>query len=193
MGTNNCNGKEPLVILEKALQAGVTMFQLREKGPSALTGESYVTFAKQCQSLCWKYNVPFIINDDVELAFSLNADGIHVGQDDLSIEAFRQQCEDKIVGVSVHNLVEMETAIQNGANYVGIGSIFQTKSKGDASQSSLDFLRQVRTAYPDFPIVGIGGITVENSMLVRQYGADGVAVISEIAESDNIERTVKNL
>lgn len=193
LGTVNCQDREPLEILNSALNAGVTMFQFREKGKGALHGDAYIQFAKNCQQLCRQYQVPFIVNDDVELAFALNADGIHVGQDDLAIREFRKKSLGKIIGVSVHTLKELEEAILNGADYVGIGPIFTTKSKADAIQSSLEFLAEARKVYPTFPIVAIGGITTENSYLVRQAGANGVAVISEIAESEDIFHTVANL
>lgn len=193
MGTVNCNGKNPLIILEIALQAGVTIFQLREKGDGALRDKAYVDFAKACQQLCKQYNVPFIVNDDVYLALELDADGIHVGQDDLQLAHFRKQCPNKIVGVSVHTLAEFEQAIADGADYVGIGPVFATKSKIDALPPSLVFLTEAKLAYPKFPIVAIGGITTKNSHLVRQIGVNGVAVISEIIESDNIHQTVRSL
>jgi thiamine-phosphate pyrophosphorylase len=193
MGTVNCKGREPLEILEAALKAGVTMFQLREKGEGALRGEAYVRFAMDCQGLCRKYNVPFIVNDDVELALALDADGVHVGQEDLPLKECRTKFPNKIIGVSVHTLEELDEAIQAGADYVGIGPIFQTKSKDDAIQSSLEFLAAARKAHPTFPIVAIGGITSDNSHLARDHGADGVAVISAITESEDIEQTVNNL
>lgn len=193
LGTFNCKEKQPLEIIEAALQAGVTMFQLREKGEGALQGESYISFAKECQRLCRQYQVPFIVNDDVELALALDADGIHVGQEDLAIKKFRKMSPGKIIGVSVHTLMELNEAIINGADYVGIGPIFTTKSKADAIQSSLAFLAEARNAQPTFPIVAIGGITIQNSYLVRQTGANGVAVISEIAESKDILYTITNL
>lgn len=193
LGTVNCNEKQPLEIIEAALKAGVTMFQLREKGEGALQGESYIRFAKECQHLCRQYQVPFIVNDDVELALTLDADGIHVGQEDLAIKEFRKMSPGKIIGVSVHTLMELNEAIINGADYVGIGPIFTTKSKADAIQSSLVFLVEARNAQPTFPMVAIGGITIQNSHLVRQTGANGVAVISEIAESKDILYTITNL
>lgn len=193
MGTINCKGNNPLLTLEAALQFGVTIFQLREKGEGALTGDAYVDFAKDCQQLCKQYKVPFIVNDDVALALAIDAEGIHVGQDDLHLSRFREQCPDKIVGVSVHTLAQLEQAIADGADYVGIGPVFETKSKADALQSSLAFLTDAKLAYPDFPIVAIGGITTKNSHFVRQLGVDGVAVISEITESENIQQTLNNL
>jgi len=193
MGTVNCKGRDPLFVLEAALKAGVTMFQLREKGEGALQGDACLQFARDCQRLCRKYNVPFIVNDDLELALALDADGIHVGQDDVPLAECLSKFPGKIIGVSVHTLQELDEAVNGGADYVGIGPIFQTRSKADAIQSSLDFLAAARKSHPTFPIVAIGGITAENSYLARQHGADGVAVISAITESENIEQTVKKL
>lgn len=193
MGTVNCV-EPPLETLEKALQAGITCFQFREKGEGCLTGEAYETFARNCQKLCKMYGVPFIVNDDVELALKLDADGIHVGQDDLAITEFRARAKNKIIGVSVHNELEMALAVQSGADYVGIGPIYSTKSKKDAKPpAGLSFLKKARIQYPDFPIVGIGGINEMNAAEVRSAGADGVSVISVICETQNIERTLQKL
>ena len=192
MGTQN--SKKPLETLEKALQAGISCFQFREKGEGCLTGAAYEEFALACQKLCNAYNVPFIVNDDVELAIKIGADGIHVGQDDVPITEFKTLATDKIVGVSVHNEQELDQAIRSGANYVGIGPIYPTKSKHDAKPpAGLDFLRVARMKYPDFPIVGIGGINEFNALDVRLSGADGVAVISVICESSDIQTTIQKL
>ena len=193
MGSINCK-RDPITVLEEALQAGITMFQYREKGKNALKGDAYVQFARQCQKLCQAYHVPFIVNDDVELALKLDADGIHVGQDDLNISSFRQHMKGKIIGVSVHSLAELEQAIRDGADYVGIGPIFETSSKEDANPpAGITFLAEARDRHPHYPIVAIGGITETNSLIVRQAGADGVAVISAISVSCNIHETVQRL
>lgn len=193
MGTANCL-KDPLETIEHALKAGITCFQLREKGNTRLTGIAYEKFAAACQRLCQKYHVPFIVNDDVELAIRLNADGIHVGQDDVAISTFRERVKDMIVGVSVHTLAEMELAVQSGADYVGIGPIYDTISKPDAkAPAGLHFLRAIREKYPDFPMVGIGGISEKNAQEVRQAGADGISVISVICQSKDIGRTIHHL
>ena len=193
MGTINCQ-RDPLVVLESALQAGITMFQLREKGENALTGDAYEQFARKCQKLCHDYKVPFLINDDVELALHLEADGIHVGQDDLNIKTFRKRASNKIIGVSVHTMEEMEKAILDGADYVGIGPIFETTSKKDAKRpAGIEFLREAKIEYPNFPIVAIGGISPSNSHIVREAGADGVAVISAISLSEDIWKTVSEI
>lgn len=193
MGTINCN-KDPLQTLQEALEAGITCFQLREKGEGALTGTAYTEFAEACQKLCQAYKVPFVVNDDVELAIKLNADGIHVGQDDLALPTFRKRAKGKIIGVSVHNSKEMERAILNGADYVGIGPIYQTYTKKDAEPpAGIAFLRTVRKQFDAFPIVGIGGITEETAAGIRAAGADGVSVISTICHSKDVKQTVKKL
>lgn len=193
MGTINCE-RDPLSILEEALQAGITMFQLREKGKHALQKEAYVQFARQCQSLCQSYGVTFIVNDDVELALQLDADGIHVGQDDIKIETFRQRASNKIIGVSVHTMEQLTQAIEKGADYVGVGPIFETMSKEDAkSPVGLSLIEEARSKFPHFPIVAIGGITSMTSHTVRLAGANGIAVISEICLSDDISETVSAL
>ncbi len=191
MGTENCV-ENPLTVLEDALKAGITFFQFREKGEKALKGDDYIHFAKRCQSLCKQFNVPFIVNDDVDLALELNADGVHVGQDDQPLETIRKRFEGKIVGVSVHTEEEMYTAVQGEADYVGIGPIFETKSKADAQPAAgVSFLSKARNNFPHFPIVAIGGITTDNAKEVIQAGADGVAVISVISQCSDRKRTVQ--
>lgn len=192
MGTGNVLNQEPINVLEKALQAGITMFQFREKGTNALTGEAYENFARKCQKLCQQYHVPFIVNDDVELAIKLRADGVHIGQEDCPVSMVRKKIGNMmILGVSVHSHTELQTALQYGADYVGIGPIFSTTSKSDANPpSGTDFLQQVHIQYPELPIVAIGGINCSNAPTVFKAGADGIAVISAICESEDISKTV---
>lgn len=193
MGTENVK-REPLHVLEEALKGGVTIFQFREKGLNALQGDAYVEFAKQCQTLCKQHNVPFIVNDDLELAVKLDADGLHIGQDDSAVETARQAMAGKILGVSVHSFDEAEQAIQAGADYVGIGPIFATTSKDDAEPPcGTDFLQQVVARYPSLPIVGIGGITADNAKQVLTTGIDGIAVISAISLDNNPFEAAQNL
>ena len=194
MGTQNVIACKPLAILEEALQAGVTMFQFREKGSGALTGEAYEQFARDCQVLCKKYHVPFIVNDDVDLAIKLQADGLHIGQDDGAVAHVKKKIGHMLLGVSVHTMAEVSEAVAYGADYVGIGPIFSTKSKVDAkTPAGTKFLQQVAQSYPNLPIVAIGGITEGNAYLPLTAGADGVAVISTICESPHIDKTVELL
>ncbi|MEK5036553.1 thiamine phosphate synthase [Sporosarcina sp. FSL K6-3457] len=185
MGSVNTRASNPLDVLESALRGGVTCFQLREKGPGALVGDEKRAFAEACQTLCHHHNVPFIVNDDVDLAIAINADGVHVGQDDEMAAAVRERIgKDKILGVSVHNESEMLAAIEVGANYVGMGPVYATASKADAKPvSGTAFIQKMSSLYPTIPIVGIGGITVANFEPVLEAGASGVSIISAIASA----------
>lgn len=192
MGSTNCVS-EPTRILEQAIKGGITIFQYREKGKGAYTGDKKYHFAKQLQTICKENNIPFIVNDDIELALQLDADGIHIGQDDASAKEVRQKIGDKILGVSTHNLVEVKKAIDDGADYVGIGPIYPTKSKEDArTPQGTSLINEVRINGMKIPIVGIGGITSENAAPIIKSGGDGVAVISEISlAKDPKENAIK--
>ncbi|WP_375335758.1 MULTISPECIES: thiamine phosphate synthase [unclassified Bacillus (in: firmicutes)] len=193
MGSNNCK-QDPLQVMKEALDGGVTLFQFREKGEGALTGEERVHFAKQLQALCKEYDVPFIVNDDVELAIELDADGVHVGQDDEGITSVREKMVDKIVGVSAHTIEEARFAIANGADYLGVGPIFPTSTKKDTKAvQGTKGLRHFRDAGITIPIVGIGGITVENAASVIEAGADGISVISAISLADSPYESTKKM
>jgi thiamine-phosphate pyrophosphorylase len=181
MGSNNCQ-MDPKYVLEQAIEGGITLFQFREKGTGAVTGEKKHHFAKQLQNICKKHKIPFIVNDDVELAIALNADGVHIGQDDESAKEVREKIGDKILGVSTHNLEEVEKAIAQGADYVGIGPIYSTTTKEDAkSAQGTTLIQEVRNNGIDIPIVGIGGITSENVAPVMKSGGNGVSVITAIS------------
>ena len=193
MGTANAGERDPLIVLEEALAGGITHFQLREKGPSALKGTALEHFARQCQALCQTYQVPFIINDDVDLACSMEADGVHVGQDDLDCVSVRGRIgENKILGVSAHSIEEAEKAREDGADYVGMGPVYGTRSKKDAkTPAGTNTIHEVTRLFPDLPVVGIGGITPEKADAVWRAGAAGVAVISSLAQAEDIKEQVR--
>lgn len=192
MGTADNPQRSVESVLEESLEAGITAFQLREKGPSATTGKALLELALNCKKLCARYNVPFFINDDVELCIASDADGLHIGQEDGSVKAARLQIgPNRKLGVSVHTLEQAIQAVQEGADYVGIGPVFATSSKADARPpSGVSVIEDVRALYPDLPIIGIGGITEENAHVVWESGATGVAVISAIARSTNRQETI---
>ncbi|MFK4426544.1 thiamine phosphate synthase [Bacillus mycoides] len=193
MGSNNCT-KERLQVLRDALEGGITIFQFREKGEGALTGEKRIDFAKELQALCKEYDVPFIVNDDVELALELDADGVHVGQDDEGITSVRKKMGDKIIGVSTHTIEEARWAIENGADYLGVGPIFPTSTKKDTKAvQGTKGLKYFREQEITIPIVGIGGITIENTASVIEAGADGVSVISAISLAESAYESTKKL
>jgi thiamine-phosphate pyrophosphorylase len=193
MGSNNCQ-QEPAHVLELALKGGITLFQFREKGTGAYTGDAKIQFAKKLQTICKENNIPFIVNDDVELALLLDADGVHIGQDDESAEMVRRKIGNKILGVSTHNLEEVEKATAEGADYVGIGPIYSTTTKEDAkSVQGTTLIEEVRNNGIQIPIVGIGGITSENASPIIKSGADGIAVISDISLANDPRENASKL
>lgn len=189
------NAEKPLSVLEDALKGGVTCFQFREKGPRALVGMEKRAFAESCQRLCRQFGVPFIVNDDVDLALEMDADGVHVGQDDAEARFAREKIgADKIVGVSVHTVEEARRAMMDGADYVGMGPVYQTSSKDDAKPvAGTTMITVVGKLFPDLPIVGIGGITAENADPVFEAGASGLSVISAIATATDPELAARRL
>lgn len=187
MGSVNCL-KSPAKVLKEAVAGGITMFQFREKGTGALTAQVRFNLGRRLQKICRENGVPFIVNDDIDLAIALDADGIHVGQDDTPALAIRQLLgEDKIVGVSAHSLAEAQQAIADGADYLGIGPIYPTSSKEDAQAvRGTSVIEEIRNSGITIPLVGIGGITVNNAAPVLAAGADGISVISAIAGAEDI-------
>ncbi|MBM6617755.1 thiamine phosphate synthase [Bacillus suaedaesalsae] len=182
MGSNNCVS-DPVLTLEQAIQGGITLFQFREKGEYSLQGEEKIQLARQLKSVCHKHSIPFIVNDDLDLAILLEADGIHIGQDDIPIEDVREKVGSKIIGLSCHNEQEAKAAIQKGADYIGVGPMFETNTKPDAECVTGPItISQMRSLNLDIPIVGIGGITPENAPSIIEAGADGIAIISAISK-----------
>lgn len=193
-GTANCPEGKFLEILEAAFKSGVTCFQFREKGANALKGDEKVVLARKVKELCRKYQIPLIINDDVDLALELDADGIHLGQDDLPITKARQLFPNKIIGLSVGSTIEYQQSAVGLVDYIGVGPIFPTSSKNDAGEViGLKGLNDVRDYDKEIPIVAIGGITFGDVAAIKQSGADGVAVISAIAQSKQVEVDTQRL
>lgn len=191
-GSQDVPNKNLYTVLEEALKSGITMFQYREKGPNSKTGKDKETLAKQLFELCKKYNVPFIVNDDVDLALKINADGIHVGQDDKNVSLFKDNFENKIIGLSVANKEEYDLSDVSLVDYIGTGPIHSTLSKSDAcEEGGYDLISNLRKYDENIPIVAIGGITEADVIPLINAGADGVSIISAIAKSTNIEQTVK--
>ncbi|MCY7769178.1 thiamine phosphate synthase [Bacillus haynesii] len=191
MGSNNTGG-EPLTVIEQALKGGVTLFQFREKGEDALKAGDQKAFARQVQALCKQFNVPFIINDDVELALELDADGVHIGQDDDKAADVRARIGDKILGVSAHTLEEVLKAEKDGADYIGAGPVYPTETKRDTKAvQGVSLIQEIRRQGIDIPVVGIGGITVENCVPVIEAGADGISVISAISKAADPKQAAK--
>ncbi|WLR51205.1 thiamine phosphate synthase [Bacillus tianshenii] len=185
MGSNNCF-QDPVHVLEEAIRGGITCFQFREKGKGAYTGTEKEEFAKVLQKICRQSGIPFIVNDDVDLAERINADGVHVGQDDKHITYVRKQFQGKIVGLSVHNEEEAQEAVAQSVDYIGLGPIYTTSSKEDAKAAvGPGTVQSFRNKAINIPLVAIGGINEANVIEVMEAGADGVSVISAISKASS--------
>ena len=184
------NGKTLYEQVEKAIKGGVTFVQLREK---KLDEESFLNEALDIQKLCRKYDIPFVINDNVEIAKKINADGVHVGQSDMKAENVRAVLgDDKILGVSAQTVEQAVLAEKQGADYLGVGAVFPTDSKADAEDVSYETLKAICEAV-NIPVVAIGGISAGNVLTLKGSGISGIAVISAIFAAEDIESATKNL
>ena len=176
--------------VESALKGGVTCVQLREKNQSE---EEFLREALEISSLCKKYNVPFIVNDNVKIAVKCNATGVHVGQDDCEVSEVRKLVGDKmIIGVSAHNVEEAKKAVASGADYLGVGAVFSTSTKADTNVLSFETVKAISDAV-NVPIVAIGGINRDNILKLKGTGVDGAAIVSGIFAAEDIEEECKTL
>ena len=176
--------------VEKAIKGGVSFVQLREKN---LDDESFLSEALEIQKLCKKYNIPFIINDNVEIAKKINADGVHVGQSDMEASNVRAILgNDKILGVSAQTVEQALLAEKEGADYLGVGAVFPTGSKSDADDVSHETLKEICSAV-SIPVVAIGGISAGNVLTLKGSGISGIAVISAIFGAEDIKSATKSL
>lgn len=177
---------ELLEKVEMALIGGVDIVQYRSKGASTRV---MCDEALKIKHLCNKYNALFIINDRVDVAQVVDADGVHVGQDDMKADLVRKILgDDKIIGVSARSLAEALQAMEDGADYIGVGALFTTQTKMDAKSVSIDTLKGIRKAI-DIPIYGIGGISLDNITEKVKENIDGVAVVSAILNAEDIQAT----
>lgn len=180
-----------VTMAEQAIYAGIAVLQYRNKTAS---GQQQETEARELASLCKKNNVLFLINDNAELAVKVDADGVHLGQKDGSIVQARALLgDDKIIGVTCHNQIELaHIAEQQGADYVAFGRFFTSKTKPAASHAELSVLSEAKKSLV-IPIVAIGGITAENAASVVQHGADMLAVIHGIFAQDDIPAAIQKI
>lgn len=184
-------GENDLVVqVEDALKAGATFVQLREKH---LEFDAFVAEAKRIKAITDRYGVPFVINDNAEVALACGADGVHIGQEDMAAGNARTLLgKDKIIGVSAHSVAEALAAQAAGADYIGVGAVFSTSTKQDANSVSYDAVKRICEAV-SLPVVAIGGISRENIMRLKGTGVDGVAVISAIFAQKDIYSAAKKL
>ncbi len=184
------NGRTLYSVVKESLDGGVTFLQLREK---ELDDAHFLEEAKELQQLCREYRVPFVVNDNVDIAAAMNADGVHVGQSDMEAGDVRTKLgPDKIIGVSAQTVEQAVLAEKHGADYLGVGAVFPTGSKDDAEDVSYDTLKAICEAV-SIPVIAIGGITQENVQELSGSGICGIAVISAIYAQKDIQKASENL
>lgn len=179
-----------VAVVRESLDGGVTCVQLREKD---LDEVRFLEEARQLQQLCREYEVPFLVNDNVDIALAVDADGVHVGQNDMEALQVREKLgPDKIIGVSAQTVEQAILAQQHGADYLGVGAVFPTGSKADAEDVSYDTLKAICEAVT-IPVVAIGGITAKNIKMLVHSGICGAAVISAIYAQPDIRHAAREL
>ncbi len=187
---SDCRNREAddlLEITEEILSAGISLFQFRDKNSKY---EVKKILAKKLQALCRKYKTPFIINDDVELAKEISADGVHLGRDNMNINKARNILGGKIIGVSCYNDLKYAIYAERlGANYVAFGSFFDSPTKPDAKKAEIELLVKSKSRLK-IPVVAIGGITPENGKQLVKNKVDFLAVISGIYQSANTRDSI---
>lgn len=184
------NGETLYSQVEKTLEGGTTFVQLREKD---LDEEHFLEEAKEIKELCGRYHVPFVINDNVEIALAMDADGVHVGQSDMEAGDVRAKLgPDKIIGVSAQTVEQAVLAEKRGADYLGVGAVFHTDSKADAADVSHETLKAICESVR-IPVIAIGGISRDNVSELAGTGICGIAVISAIFAQKDIKNATKEL
>jgi thiamine-phosphate pyrophosphorylase len=182
--------KDLAATVEAAIKGGVTLVQIREKNLSTL---EFYQLALVIKEITNKYGIPFIVNDRVDIALAVDADGVHIGQDDMPLSAARKLLGGhKIIGVSVATLEQALEAQRDGADYLGIGAVFPTMTKDDADYVSLEDLQQIKLSVT-LPVVAIGGINKNNLRNVMATGIDGAAVVSAIIACSDPHEAACNL
>ena len=183
------DGQTLLSVCEDVLANGATFLQIREKD---LDADSFEAEAANLKALCARYSVPYVVNDSVEIALAIDADGVHVGQSDIRGRDIRSLIgPDKILGISAGTVEEAQAAEKAGADYIGVGAVFGTSTKKDARNLTVEKLKEITNAVP-IPVVAIGGINARNLMELSGSGVDGVAVVSAIMLSDNPRESSEN-
>ena len=184
------NGKTLAEAVAESIDGGVTFVQLREK---QLDEESFLNEAKELQKLCRERGIPFVVNDNVDIAKKIGADGVHVGQSDMEAGDVRARLgSDKIIGVSAQTVEQAIIAEKHGADYLGVGAVFPTGSKDDAAEVDYATLKAICNAV-SIPVIAIGGITCGNVTQLRGSGICGVAVISAIYAKEDIAAAAREL
>ena len=183
-------GRKLTDVVKESLEGGVTFLQRREK---QLDDETFLEEAIELKELCREYKVPFVINDNVDIAIKMDADGVHVGQSDMEAGDVREKLgPDKIIGVSAQTVEQAVLAEKRGADYLGVGAVFPTGSKDDADDVSYETLKAICEAV-SIPVIAIGGITKDNTPQLGGSGICGIAVISAIYAAKDIKAAAAEL
>lgn len=178
------------MVVKEALEGGATFIQLREKN---LEYDEFLEEAKGIKELCKEYKVPFVINDNVLVSLVSDADGVHLGQDDMSpLDVRKILGKNKIIGVSAVNVEQVILAEKQGADYLGVGAVFPTSTKEDADYVTPEELKKICEAV-NIPVVAIGGIGANNIMELKGSGVAGISVVSAIFAQGDIKKATKNL
>ncbi|QNO13875.1 thiamine phosphate synthase [Alkalicella caledoniensis] len=187
---NALKGKDLLASLEEAIAGGVGMVQLREKDMSSL---EFYNMAIKVKELTDRHDIPLIINDRIDIALTVGAAGVHLGQKDIPMaEARKILGDEKIIGISARTIKEAKLAEKQGASYLGVGAMFPTSTKEDTVSVSLDLLKEIKRSV-NIPVVGIGGINLENIEKLEGTGIDGVAVVSAILSANDVKKAAQEL
>ena len=179
-----------LKTIEEAIHGGVSIVQIREKTANTL---DFYNLALKIKKITTKYNIPLIINDRVDIALAIDADGVHVGQSDMPCTITRKLIGDnKILGVSAATIAEAQKAQKDGADYIGTGAVFPTTTKNDATSVTKKELKEITNSI-DIPVVAIGGINLENAHTLKDTGIKGLSVVSAIMNSENPKKSSEKL
>ena len=183
-------GQTLLSVCEDVLANGATFLQIREKD---LDANAFEAEASKLKALCARYGVPYVVNDSVEIALAIDADGVHVGQSDIRGRDIRELMgPDKILGISAGTVEEAVAAEKAGADYIGVGAVFGTSTKKNARNLSVEKLKEISNAV-SIPVVAIGGINAQNLSSLKGSGVDGVAVVSAIFAAEDPGRATAEL
>lgn len=186
---NSLKGRDFYEAIEEGILGGVSLIQLREKNSTSL---EFYQRAKAVKQITEKYQIPLIINDRIDVALAVDADGVHLGQRDIPARVARGLLGNKLMGISTATMEEALKAQAEGADYIGVGALFPTATKADTRRVTLDEIKNIK-ARVSIPVVGIGGINEENLPKVMATGIDGVAVASVILSSASIKTTAEAL
>ena len=188
--SSNYTEQEFLSRVEKALQGGVTLLQLREKDK---TTREYIELAQKVHTITKQYNVPLIIDDRVDVALAIDAEGVHVGQSDMPVTLARKLMgENKIVGATTKTVEQAKEAFEQGADYLGVGAIYPTTTKVKTVLTSTDTLRDICSAVP-IPVNAIGGLNKDNIDILEGIEISGICVVSAIMKADDPKTATEEL